>query len=138
MTAVSGAKTHRNRLARMRRVKSPVMRALYEAGEVVRADAANSIKAGAISGPGHIPSLPGQPPNADTHHLDLNIDVRVNPGRLSVSVISLARYSAALEFGYANLIERPYMGPALRRNRNRIVFGVVQAVNGTVKVRKGP
>ena len=137
MSSVTGAKTHRNRLARMRRVKSPIMQKLYEAGELVRADAANSIKAGAISGPGHIPSAPGQPPNADTHHLDLNIDVRVNPGRLSVSVISLARYSAALEFGTSRMIERPFMGPALRRNRNRIVFGVVQAVNEAVKVRKG-
>lgn len=137
MAAVSGAKTHRNRLARMRRVKNPVMRALYEAGEVVRADIANSIKAGAISGPGHIPSRPGEPPNADTHHLDLNIDVRVNPSRLSVSIISLARYSAALEFGTSRMIERPYMGPGLRRNRNRVVYGIVQAVNETVRVRKG-
>lgn len=137
MKHVAGANTHRNRLARMRRVKSPVMQKLYEAGEVVRADAVQSIRAGAISGPGHIPSRPGEPPNADTHWLDRNIDVRVNPSRLSVSVISLAVYSAALEFGTSRMIERPFMGPALRRNRNRIVLGVVQAVNDTVRVRKG-
>lgn len=110
---------------------------LMEAGEAVRADAANSIKAGAISGPGHIPSLPGQPPNADTHQLDLSIDVRLNPSGLSVSVISLARYSAALEFGTSKMVERPFMGPALRRNRNRLVYGTVQAVGALVRVYKG-
>lgn len=128
---------HRNRLKRMARVKEASIKALYDAGELVRADAQASIRSGAVSGAGHVPSAPGQPPNADTHNLDLSIDVRVNASRKSVSVIARAHYAAALEFGYANLLERPFMRPALRRNRNRIVYGQVQAVRDTVRVLKG-
>lgn len=134
---VTGANIHRNRLRRMSRVKEASIKALYEAGELVRADAQASIRAGAVSGAGHVPSAPGQPPNADTHRLDTSIDVRINPSRKSVSVISLAPYSAFLEFGTSKMVERPFMRPALRRNRNRIVYGQVQAVRETVRVLKG-
>jgi HK97 gp10 family phage protein len=138
MTAhVTGANVHRNRLRRMARVKEASIKALYDAGEMVRADAQASIRAGAVSGAGHVPSAPGQPPNADTHRLDVSIDVRINPSRKSVSVISLAPYSAFLEFGTSRMVERPFMRPALRRNRNRIVYGQVKAVRDTVRVLKG-
>ena len=132
-----GLRIHRNRLARLRRIKTPALKALYEAGELVRADAAASIKEGAISGPGHIPSQPGQPPNADTHRLDLSIDTVLSPTKLSVSIISKAPYSAALEFGTSKMAARPFLRPALRRNRNRLVRGFVEAVNDTARVFKG-
>lgn len=132
-----GLRIHRNRLARLRRIKTPALKALYEAGELVRADAVASIKEGAISGPGHIPSQPGQPPNADTHQLDLSIDTVLSPTKLSVSVVSKAPYSAALEFGTSKMAARPFLRPALRRNRNRLVRGFVEAVNDTVRVFKG-
>ena len=132
-----GLRIHRNRLARLRRIKTPALKALYEAGELVRADAAASIKEGAISGPGHIPSQPGQPPNADTHQLDLSIDTVLSPTKLSVSIISKAPYSAALEFGTSKMAARPFLRPALRRHRNRLVRGFVEAVNDTVRVFKG-
>lgn len=134
---VFGMKVHRNRLARMRTaIKNESRRELFAAGEVIRKDAADSIKEGAISGPGHIPSAPGQPPNADTHNLDLSIDVRINPSGKSVSVIAQAKYAAALEFGTSRIAARPFMRPALQRNKNRIVYGQVQAVRASVRVFK--
>lgn len=134
---VEGARIHRNRLARMRRVKTESLKELYAAGEVIREDIQNSIRAGAVSGPSHVPSAPGSPPNANTHRLDMSIDVRINPGRNSVSVVSMAPYSAFLEFGSSKMVERPFMRPGLRRNRNRIVYGQVAAVNRTIRVLKG-
>lgn len=134
---VKGANIHHNRLRRMARINDASIKRLAEAGELVRADAQASIRAGAVSGAGHIPSAPGQPPNADTHQLDISIDVRINPSRKSVSVVSLAPYSAFLEFGTSQMAERPFMRPSLRRNRNRIVYGQVQAVRDTVRVLKG-
>lgn len=137
MATNPGLRIHRNRLARMRRIKTPALKALYEAGEVIRADAAASIKEGAISGPGHIPSQPFTAPNADTHRLDLSIDVVLNPSRLSASVVSRAPYSSFLEFGTSKMAARPFLRPALLRNRNRIIFGQVQAVNSLIGLRKG-
>ena len=137
MKHVTSAQVHRNRLKRMARIKDASIKALWDAGEVVRADAQASIRAGAVSGPAHVPSAPYTPPNANTHNLDLSIDVRINPSRKSVSVFARAPYAAALEFGHSTLIERPFLRPALRRNRNRIVYGQVQAVREVVRVLKG-
>lgn len=131
-----GIRIHRNRLQRMRRATSDVYKSLYASGEVIRKDAADSIKAGAISGPLHVPSNPGEPPNADTHQLDMSIDVRVNASKKSVSVVSLAPYSAFLEFGTSKMAARPFMRPALERNRNRVVLGVVNAVNRSIRIFK--
>lgn len=136
MALSDSARVHRNRLARMRNVKTASLKKLYEAGEIIRKDAADSIKEGAISGPGHIPSAPGTPPNADTHELDKGIDVRIRSSRLTVDVVSTARYSAALEFGTSRMAARPFLRPALQRNRNRVVIGQVQAVNEVVRVYK--
>lgn len=138
MALSPGAKIFRARLARMRRwALDGAIKPLVDGAELVRADAQKSIREGSISGPGHIPSKPGDPPNADTHRLDLSIDIEVNPSRKSVSVISRAPYSAYLEFGTSRMAERPFMRPALRRNRNRIVYGFVQGPNGLNRVIKG-
>jgi HK97 gp10 family phage protein len=125
-----GMQIHQNRLRRMQNVKAPALRALYEAAEVIRDDAQQSIIAGSISGPGHVASLPGQPPNADTHELDLSIDVVINPSQLTASIVAKAPYSAALEFGTSTILPRPFLRPALQRNRNRLLMGVAQAVSG--------
>lgn len=136
--SVTGTQIHRARLARMRRwAQDDVKKQLAAAGEIVRADAAKSIREGAVSGPGHVPSAPGQPPNADTHRLDLSIDVVLDPGGKSVRVVARAPYSAYLEFGSSRMAERPFMRPALRRNRNRIVYGFVQGPFGLNRVIKG-
>lgn len=139
MVKVTGDKIFRNRLARMRNAPAGQIARLYRDGEKVRKEAANSIIAGSISGPGHIPSAPGEPPNRDTSNLDKSIDVRVDRQRGRVDVIASAPYSAALEFGTSTIEERPFMRPALRKHRNAIVRGQVQTIReqlvGVVKNR---
>ncbi len=137
MALSDSKRVHLNRLARMRRVKTESLKELYKAGEVVRAYAQKKIREGAISGPRHVPAPPGDFPNADTHELDLGIDVRINPSRLSASVVSTARYSAFLEFGTSKMAARPFMRPSLLANKNRVVLGQVQAVQRTIRTYKG-
>ena len=136
---VKGADVHRNRLRRLRSkyLQDPINRALYDQGEAIRADAQASIRAGAVSGPGHVPSAPGTPPNADTHNLDLSIDVRLTPDRKKVVVAARAHYAAAQEFGTSKLPARPYMRPALRRSKRKVVQAVANTVRGeSIRVRR--
>lgn len=116
---------HAKRLARLspRRVV-PAMGEVLEAGaKAIADDAVESIRAGAISGAGHVPSLPGQPPNADTHDLDQSIHV----GELietsdSIRTAAIADSDHAwIERGGANMEPRPYMEPAAERHRDSTV-----------------
>lgn len=127
------AKSHSDRLKRMvQRTPREVARALYSAGQLIELDWERSITAGSISGANHIPSAPGQPPNADTHFLDSNIETRIGgPGLVVVE--SLAPYSAALEYGTSKMQARPSARPAVERNRKKVVQMVGDAVNVTIK-----
>ena len=131
-----GARIHRNRLARIRNVKSELLKELYASGEVIREDAKASIRSGAVSGPSHVPSAPGEPPNADTHQLDMSLDTIINQSGVSVSVVSRAPYSAFLEYGTSRIEARPFLRPALLRNRNRVVLGQTVAVNRVIRSYK--
>lgn len=137
MVKVSGDKIFAARLKRIKDSNDPIEKALYQAGEVVREEAVASIRDGSIMGLGHIPSSPGEPPNADTGNLDKSIDVVVSKTGKSIRVEAKAEYAAALEFGTSRVAARPFMRPALLKHRNRIVYGFVQAVNDTVRVYKG-
>ena len=98
MVKITGVDRHLNRMKRMDSVEEVVSKALYVAGQMIEADAEISITEGSISGKGHIPSKPGEPPNADTRLLDTNIRTDVistNPPKVEVS--SNAPYSAHLE-----------------------------------------
>ena len=53
-----------------------------------------------------------------------------------MTVFASAEYAAALEFGTSKIAARPFMRPALIRNKNRIVFGTAQAVREVVRVYK--
>jgi len=136
MAKVIGADKHRRRLQSMRNVAKQVAAALYDAGEDIELDAEISITQGSVSGNGHVPSLPGQPPNRDTGRLDGNIETTiVAQSPPTVHVTSNAPYAAALEFGTSKMAERPYMRPAVEKNRK----SVGQKVAGAVKiaVRRG-
>lgn len=136
-TSTTGGEAVAKRLRGMSQgITKASIKRLIQAGELVRKDAQESIKAGAVSGSAHVPSAPGSPPNADTHRLDRSIHVVVNESGLTVSVIADAPHAAAQEFGTSRLPERPYMRPALLRNRSRIVLGQVQASQDVVRVFK--
>lgn len=131
--AVKGASQHSRRLQQAAtRTPQEVARALYSAGQLVELDAERSITEGAVSGAGHVPSRPGDPPNADTHRLDSNIETEIaGPGL--VTVTSRAPYSRFLEFGTSRMAARPFMRPALRRNLRRVRQMVGDAVRLTLR-----
>lgn len=107
-----------------------VLQALYVTGQEIEIEAERSITSGSISGAGHIPSLPGQPPNADTRLLDGSIETTIVDAGSSpvVHVTSNAPYSAFLEFGTSRMAERPFMRPAAEKFRSKLVGRVKNAV----------
>lgn len=139
-SSVTGGDAVKKRLQGMSRgiTKASVKR-LIQSGEIVRKDVVASLREGAISGPGHVPSAPGTPPNSDTRALEKSVHVEVNESGLTVTVVAGGPgvpYAAAQEFGDSKLPERPYMRPALLRNKSRIVFGQVQASQDVARVYK--
>lgn len=89
-------------------------RAAYAAGELIRAEAHQAIARGAVSGTGHQPSDPGEPPNRESGLLQNHLGV-VQADTLASEVVSDAPYAAALEFGTSRMAARPYLRPARDR-----------------------
>lgn len=122
MAKITGAKQHEAHLRRLTgaKVAAAVTRGLYVAGQEIEIEAEISITSGSISGKGHVPSAPGQPPNADTRLLDTSIHTTVeSQSPPKVFVTSNAPYAADLEFGTSKMEERPYMRPATTKMRHR-------------------
>lgn len=133
---IKGAQKHSQRLsaAASSAAAQAVARGLYAAGQIIEIEAEHSITQGSISGANHVPSRPGEPPNADTRFLDTHIETYVagqNPP--TVHVESQAPYSAALEFGTSKMIERPFMRPAVSRKRGEAAKLVGQALSTTIR-----
>lgn len=105
--------------------------AVFELANRVQVDAQNSITEGAVSGAGHIPSAPGEPPNNDTGVLANGIEtLRGNEsGSIKYLVSSNAPYSIPLEVGTSKMSARPFMRPALEKNRDRIAKRLAAAIN---------
>lgn len=124
------AKSHSDRLKRMaKQTAREVTRALYLVGQQVELEAERSITAGSVSGKGHVPSAPGQPPNRDTGVLDSNIETTVvaqNPP--TVHVTASAPYAGFLEFGTSQMAERPFMRPAVAKHRGKLAANISVAV----------
>lgn len=136
----NGAAKHKARLARL---SSPALinnvgLALLATGKVIEEDIRFNMNDGAISGPGHIPSLPGESPLSDTHALEQSIHVTElerTPDAIQTTVQEggpSAPYAAALEYGFGNIAERPHMRPATERARKNNRNGVRDAVTKTV------
>jgi HK97 gp10 family phage protein len=103
-------------------------RALFAAGNLIEVEAARLITAGSVSGKGHVPSKPGEPPSNDTGVLARNIEtVQVEP--LKVEVSSNAPYSAALEYGTSKMLPRPFMTPATAAKKDEAIALVRRAVD---------
>lgn len=129
MARVKGVDTFSNRLKRGKaKSASMVDRALYAGGQLIEIEAEHSITAGSISGAGHIPSRPGEPPNADTRLLDTSIHT-TKEGRGRVNVTSNAPYSAALEWGTSKMAARPFMRPATRKKHEEVMRLVGRSVS---------
>lgn len=135
MVKVTGAKQHSQRLRNMAaKSAQATLRGLYLAGQEIELEAERSITEGSISGKNHVPSLPGQPPNADTRDLDTKIETVVvaqNPP--SVNVEANSDHAVPLEFGTSKMAERPYMRPAVAKKKARVSQLVGQAVRTTIR-----
>ena len=133
---LKGAEKFINRLKAMTRPEQAnrVAAALYQVGQKIELTAEKFITSGAVSGANHVPSAPGEPPNADTHHLDTNIETKIIPTWRypKVTVESLAEYSAALEFGTEKMEARPFMRPAFDLHKHE----VVHLVGLSIKVKQ--
>lgn len=135
MVKITGDKAH---IAHLRSIAGPEMiqqvgAALFVGGQMVETEAELSITRGSVSGKGHQPSAPGEPPNRDTGLLDNSIET-VQTGPLTVEVSSNAPYSSALEYGTSKMAERPFMRPALQKERQAVQQLIKQAV---AKVARG-
>lgn len=131
---IRGAKEFSRKLQRIAGTgkEKRIGQALFVAGEAIQIDAQISITNGAVSGKGHVPSKPGDPPKADTHLLADNIET-LQPAPLRVEVSSNAPYAVALEFGTSKMAERPYMRPALAKNRKELVAQVQTVIARVLK-----
>lgn len=110
-------------------VTREIMDAVVQGAELIKEEVVNSILDGAVSGPGHVPSLPGEPPNADTHELDQSMRVEKNESKLSAKVVSDSEKAVPLEFGTENMEERPHMRPAAQKKRPEARRLIAAAVN---------
>jgi HK97 gp10 family phage protein len=134
---ITGAKAHS---ARLKRIASPAMvreagKAIYVAADALRADAALSITEGAVSGANHVPSAPGEAPNADTHLLDRSIET-TRTGPTTAEVSANAPHAIPQELGTSKMAARPFMGPAADRIRPKAQAFVRAAVARIAKGQK--
>lgn len=134
MVKITGADRVSKRLsaAAGKRVVEKVGQALFAGGELIRAEAHRSISEGAVSGKYHVPSLPGEPPNRDTGVLQAHIET-TQPAPLRVEVSSNAPYAVELEYGTSKMLPRPYMAPAVRKNKKDVLALVRDAVSEAMK-----
>lgn len=131
---VTGMKSHKARLNRIRgaAMTREVGKAITVAADLIKVGAQISITEGAVSGRNHVPSAPGLPPNADTHHLSNSITAQ-RTGLTTAEVSSNAEYSAPLEFGTSRMAARPFMQPAADKNRKKATALVMGAVKRVAK-----
>lgn len=109
-----------------------VASSMYAIGSLVATEAQISITTGSVSGKGHVPSAPGEPPMNDTGVLANNIEVhQVAP--LNVQVVSAAPYSVPLEFGTSRMAARPFMRPARDRTAKEAQQMAAKAINRALR-----
>jgi hypothetical protein len=121
--------------AHLRTIRRITSRPPAEADKALQAGATRlgktvkqSIIQGAVSGRRHVPSKPGEPPNADTHVLDRSIHT-VRRAPYKVDMIEDAPYSVHQEYGTLKMAARPHVRPAVQRERAAIIGGIVAGVH---------
>lgn len=113
-------------------VQREIGKAIFAGGQAIQVEAQLSITRGSVSGKGHVPSKPGQPPSGDTGILDGAIEtVQTDP--LTVEVSSNAPYSVALEYGTSKMAARPFMRPAAEKERSNVARLTAEAVRRAVR-----
>lgn len=110
---MKGRDAHRQRLKKLSGpdVVKAAGRVLYVGADMIRSEAFRSISAGSVSGKGHVPSNPGEPPNRDTGVLQAHLRAEL-VAPLEAQVSSEAPYASALEFGTSRMEARPFLRPS--------------------------
>jgi HK97 gp10 family phage protein len=113
-------------------VGKPFEQVIEGGGQEIRKEAVRSIQQDPKSGiiyqrynprRRHQASAKGEAPASDTGFLVSQITMNVREktdGSVVGQIISAAPYSAHLEYGTTNMTERPFMQPALEKNRRKI------------------
>lgn len=132
--ALRGSREH---LRRLKRLQGPetvrlVGAALFAGGELTQTEIQRLISLGAVSGKGHVPSAPGEPPNYDSGVLSNNVETS-HPAPLRVIVGSYAAHASPLEFSTSKMAARPSVGPGRDNKRREVVALVQRAVNVAVR-----
>tara|TARA_Y100001937_G_scaffold127895_1_gene201558 strand:- start:15101 stop:15526 length:426 start_codon:yes stop_codon:yes gene_type:complete len=129
MIAKNVAQLRKNLHKRMDFVEKNVLKVLNSSALLVEGSAKESIQRGPKTGKTyrrgnvvHQASAEGQAPATDTGFLVSNITHQfAKKGKTMASkVLSKANYSKFLEFGTRNMGERPFLQPALEKNKAAI------------------
>lgn len=114
---------------RLLRMAAPLI--LPALGEEIQAGAQSivdiarhNINDGAISGPGHVPSAPGEYPKSDTHDLEQSLHVGeliATEQGVTTSAIADSDHAAYLELGTSRMAARPFMVPSTEEVRPTII-----------------
>ena len=119
-------------------VVDAVEKAVNLATLMVHGDIVESIQQGSKSGVKYSVggksgqrSAKGEAPATDTGHLVSNIVPKISKqnNQVSGSITSRADYSYALEFGTSDMAKRPFMRPALNKNKKKIRSMIAKAMN---------
>lgn len=118
-------------------------RALFASAKRVEAEAKRSIASGPKTGRiykrrsvVHQASAPGEAPASDTGRLLNSINSSLDKGKQMALVIAgrgTAKYAAMLEYGTKKMAARPFMFPALEKNKKWIRARLAKAVNKAVR-----
>lgn len=116
--------------------EAELQKAVSRTAQAIRSDAVRSIQQVTSRGRvyelysprrTHTASLPGFPPNTDTGRLAGSI--RVDQQRLYADVGSDLEYALYLEYGTTGMGARPFLAPALEKNRQAWESAIQRAVH---------
>ena len=85
-----------------------------DAAERTKANVVGKILEGATLGAGHVPSLPGEAPHADTGQLHQSYATSSLASEDTVIIGSPLKYARDLELGTKKMAARPHLSPAFR------------------------
>lgn len=110
-----------------KKIRQAVMRGVAKTSNRVKAQAVslilNSPATGRVyirRGVAHQASAPGEPPASDTGTLARSIDVDLDPKKLRGIIKAQTNYAKALEFGTQTIAPRPFMRPALQKEKKKL------------------
>jgi len=98
-----------------RRCKKGAFLVLLDAAERTKDTTQEGILKGAILGAGHIASLPGKYPNADTGELHQSYRTFFEPNSFPIRTGSTVPYSEWLELGNSKMKPRPHLSPSFKK-----------------------